>query len=75
MATKAGNINTGGTEPLAHSPEGASRRIGVPLRTVYTLIATGELRSFKEGKRRLIPDIECVGYVQRKLAATREVSA
>ena len=55
-------------EPLAHSPAGAAKRIGTNERRVYTLIASGELRSFKEGKRRLIPDAECQHYVQRKLA-------
>ena len=55
-------------EPLAHSPAGAAKRIGTNERRVYTLIASGELRSFKEGKRRLIPDAECRHYVQRKLA-------
>jgi excisionase family DNA binding protein len=55
-------------EPLAHSPEGAARRLGISLRAVYTLIATGELRSYKEGKRRKIPESECQRRVQRKLA-------
>ena len=55
-------------EPLAHSPDSASQRLGIPLRSVYTLISTGELRSYKDGKRRLIPDTECQRHVQRKLA-------
>lgn len=56
-------------EPLAHSPDSAAQRLGIPLRSVYTLIANGELRSYKDGKRRLIPDSECQRHVQRKLAA------
>jgi len=55
-------------EPLAHSPERAAQRLGISTRAVYTLIATGELRSYKAGKRRLIPDAECQRLVQRKLA-------
>jgi excisionase family DNA binding protein len=55
-------------EPLAHSPDGAAKRIGTNTRAIYALIATGELRSFKLGKRRLIPDAECQRLVQRKLA-------
>ena len=55
------------TLPLAHSPASAAKRIGVPMRTIYTLIAAGELRSFKMHKRRLIPDSECQRLVQRKL--------
>lgn len=55
-------------EPLAHSPESAAKRLGTNTRAVYTLIATGELRSFKIGKRRLITDTECQRLVQRKMA-------
>jgi excisionase family DNA binding protein len=55
-------------EPLAHSPDRAAQRIGISTRAVYTGIASGEIRSFKDGKRRLIPDTECQRYVQRKLA-------
>lgn len=55
-------------EPLAHSPDRAAKRLGISTRAVYTYIATGELRSFKDGKRRLIPDSECQRYVQRKMA-------
>lgn len=54
-------------EPLAHSPEGAAKRLGVPLRLVYTLLADGQLRSTKIGKRRLIPDTELQRLLQRKL--------
>lgn len=55
-------------DPLAHSPDSAAKRIGTNTRAIYNLIASGELRSFKLGKRRLIPDAECQRLVQRKLA-------
>jgi excisionase family DNA binding protein len=55
-------------EPLAHSPEGAAKRLGISVRAVYTAIAQGDLRSFKMGKRRLIPDTELQRLVQRKMA-------
>jgi excisionase family DNA binding protein len=55
-------------EPLALSPENAAHRLGISTRAVYTLIASGELRSFKLGKRRLIPDAECQRIVARKMA-------
>lgn len=55
-------------QPLAYSPDDAAKRIGTNTRAVYNLIASGELRSFKLGKRRLIPDAECQRLVQRKLA-------
>lgn len=60
--------HTANFEPLAHSPDSAARRMGLSTRAVYSLIAAGELRSFKAGKRRLIPDTECQRLVQRKLA-------
>jgi excisionase family DNA binding protein len=55
-------------EPLAHSPARAGERLGVSTRQVYVLIANGDLRSYKEGKRRLIPDSECRRLVARRLA-------
>ena len=55
-------------EPLAHSPDRAAQRLGISTRAVYMHIANGELRSFKDGKRRLIPDAELQRFVQRKLA-------
>lgn len=54
--------------PLAHSPEAAARRLGTNTRAIYTLIAKGDLRTFKLGKRRLIPETECQRLVQQKLA-------
>ena len=55
-------------EPLAHSPDRAGQRVGVPTRAIYTAISTGELRSFKVGKRRLILDAELQRFLQRKMA-------
>lgn len=54
--------------PLVHSPESAARRIGVAQRTIYEMIAKGEIRSFKHGKRRLVPDAELVSFVDRKIS-------
>lgn len=55
-------------EPLAHSPESAAKRLGTNTRAVYSLLAAGTLRSFKLGKRRLIPDTELQRLVQQKLS-------
>ena len=55
-------------EPLAHSPDRAAQRLGVSTRSVYLHISTGELRSFKAGKRRLIPDSELRRFVERRMA-------
>ena len=54
--------------PLVHSPDSAAARISVSPRAIYALIASGELRSYKDGKRRLIPDTELQRHVQRKMA-------
>lgn len=53
--------------PLAHSPAGAAKRASITTRKVYALIAEGELRSFKLGKRRLIPESELQRLIERKL--------
>lgn len=58
-------------EPLAHSPDRAALKLGISPRAVYTHIATGELRSFKVGKRRLIPDAELHAFVQRRMAEAK----
>lgn len=55
-------------EPLALSPDRAAQRLSISTRAVYAHIASGELRSFKDGKRRLIPDTELQRFVQRKMA-------
>jgi excisionase family DNA binding protein len=54
--------------PLALSPHNAAQRIGISTRAVYAAIASGELRSFKIGKRRLITDTELQSLVLRKMA-------
>jgi excisionase family DNA binding protein len=55
-------------QPLAHRPDGAAKRLGIPKRAVYCLIATGELRSYKVGKARLITDAECARFTEHKMA-------
>lgn len=53
--------------PLAFSPKDAAQRLSVPVRAIYSLLASGELKSLKLGRRRLIPDAECVRLLDRKL--------
>ena len=55
-------------EPLALSPDRAAIRLGISTRSVYKHISDGELRSYKDGKRRLIPESELQRFVKRKLA-------
>lgn len=64
MATNRQQI----VEPLAHSPDRAAQRLGISTRAVYVQIASGGLRSFKVGKRRLITDAELVRFVERRAA-------
>jgi excisionase family DNA binding protein len=58
----------GSKAPIAHSPDAAAERLGVPVRKVYHLLAAGELKSFKVGRSRLIPDAELHRLVERKMA-------
>lgn len=60
--------NTEQLQPLAHSPDRAASRLGISTRAVYTHIANGELKSFKDGKRRLIPESELHSFLRRKMA-------
>ena len=57
-------------EALAFSPDRAAMRIGESVRSVYNLLSTGQLKSYKAGKRRLIPDTELQAYVKRRLAGS-----
>lgn len=58
-------METNTLPPLVHSPDSAAKRLGKAVRSVYMLIDAGELKSYKDGKRRLIPDTELVAYVNR----------
>lgn len=53
--------------PLAHTVPDACQRLGVSRSTLYELIASGEIRSFKVGKRTLIAESELQQLIQRKL--------
>lgn len=57
-------------EPLAHSPRNGAQRIGTSERTFYSLMAAGEIRSFKVGKRRLVLDTELQAFLKRKAAGS-----
>jgi len=54
-------------EPIAHSPTSAGQRSGLSTRSIYLLIANGELKSFKVGKRRLILDKEIQRFLEQKM--------
>lgn len=51
------------TAPLAHTIPDACKRLGIGRTTLYELISTGEIRSFKVGNRTLIPEAELRKFV------------
>jgi excisionase family DNA binding protein len=59
----------GMTTPLAHTPEGAAEQLSLSRATVYELIRTGELASFKIGRSRRIAHSTLEQYVARCQAA------
>jgi excisionase family DNA binding protein len=54
-------------EPLAYSVPDAARAIGVSKNMVWTLLRTGELRSFKLGARTLIAAQDLRVLVEQRL--------
>lgn len=54
--------------PLAVSPRGAAKQLGVGHDAVYTLIYQGRIRSIKLGRRRLIPISELQRFLTDELA-------
>lgn len=52
--------------PLAVGPEDAGRLTGHARSAIYEAIASGELKSFKSGKRRLVLMAELSSWIERK---------
>lgn len=55
--------------PLANSIMDACRRLGVGRTTIYELIQTRKLRTFKVGQRTLIPESDLVRFVDERVEA------
>lgn len=53
-------------ESLAVSTSAAAGMIGVSRPTLYTLLRTGEIKSFKLGSRRLVPTSDLAAWVEHK---------
>jgi len=53
--------------PLAHTVPDACQRLGVSRTTLYELIGSGSIRSFKVGARTLIPESELRKFVAEKM--------
>lgn len=57
-------------QAVARSVESAAKAIGVGRTTLYELIASGAIRTFKVGARTLIPESELHRFVAERMAAT-----
>jgi excisionase family DNA binding protein len=57
---------------LVHTVEAAIQRMHSSRRTIYALIATGELRSYQIGKRRYITEAAIRDLVTARERATAE---
>jgi excisionase family DNA binding protein len=56
-------------EALLVSPRAAARILGIGRDYLYGLLRSGELRSLRVGRKRLIPRFELEDFVRRQLAA------
>jgi excisionase family DNA binding protein len=52
------------TTPLLHSIQSSTRILGIGRSSLYGLIAEGQIRIVKIGRRTLIPDLEIRRYVE-----------
>ncbi|QNA95027.1 helix-turn-helix domain-containing protein [Stenotrophomonas maltophilia] len=57
---------------LAYSPEEAAEMLGVTRSRFYTLVNSGKLRTYKDGKRRLCSYAALVEYQQAMEKASLE---
>jgi excisionase family DNA binding protein len=56
-------------EALLVNPRAAARILGIGRDYLYGLLRSGELRSIRVGRKRLIPRFELEDFVRRQLAA------
>ena len=54
--------------PLAYRIERAAERLGIGRTTAYAEVASGRLRSFRVGKRRLVPASALAEYIADRVA-------
>lgn len=60
------------TSPVAYSIDDALKVLPVSRQTLYDLINQGALRSFKQGRRRLISRAALLNYIAEREAAERQ---
>lgn len=61
-------MNAPPSTPRLHQVPVAMERLSVGRTRIYELIESGELRSVKVGRRRLIPEAAIVEYIDRLIA-------
>lgn len=66
-------MNTANPAPLAHAVNIAAARLGIGRVKLYELINSGEIKSFRIGAKRLIPESELQRFVAEQMQ--REVAA
>ncbi|MFE7407157.1 helix-turn-helix domain-containing protein [Isoptericola sp. NPDC057559] len=59
-----------GEQPLIYSVEEAAQVLRISRDTTYELLRSGQLRSIKVGRRRLIPAVAIHEYIRARLAVT-----
>ena len=56
-------------QPVANTVLEASKRLGIGRTVLFSLISAGEIRTFKVGNRRLIPESELQRFVAERMGA------
>ena len=62
------------SELAALSVSGFAERLGIGLSTAKSLVAAGEIKSFRVGRRVLVPQDEIAGFISRRMAAAEAES-
>lgn len=58
------NTQTASTSPTLLTPTDAARRVGISSRSLYRFILSGELRSVKIGRRRLVDPADLAAFIE-----------
>jgi excisionase family DNA binding protein len=57
--------------PLAYGTAQAGQRLGIGKTHLFSIIRTGELKTFTIGNRRMIPEAEIQAFIARRMAAAQ----
>ena len=66
--------STSASDLAALSVAGFAERLGIGLSTAKSLVAAGEIKSFRIGRRVLVPQDEIAGFISRRMAAAEAES-